>query len=242
MKVTPRSPATVLLVMLLAADVLLIVGHILFLTTSFVQDINYSILTERGFGETFQYLKSFWLVLLFGWLVLLTREKGYLAWAAVFGYLGLDDLQEIHEEIGNDLAVRYEFTEFLGQRPRDLGEMIIFGVAGAVLLSLLAIAYWRGSETFRRRSKTLVKLSALLVFFGIGVDAVHILFLESAGDDPLGAIEDGGEMIALSVVCWYTFRLLVPQVNPARSAENGRVYKKAAQRRSTNRSRQATPR
>lgn len=226
--------------MLLAADILLIVVHILFLTTSFVHDNNYSILAERGFGETFQYLKAFWLVLLFGWIVLATREKAYLVWAAVFGYLGLDDLMEIHEEVGNDLAIRYEFTEFLGQRPRDLGEMIIFGVAGAVLLLFLAVAYWRGSETFRRRSKTLVGLSALLIFFGVGVDAVHIIFLETAGDDPLGVIEDGGEMIVLSIVCWFTFRLLLSQVEPAQSAAtNGRAHQTTAQRRSKNRSRQS---
>lgn len=211
MKLTPRKPADILLGLFISTDMLLIIAHILFLTTATVYDDNYSILMGRGFGETFQYFKAYWVALMFGWLVLVTREASYLAWAAVFTYFGLDDLLELHEEVGLDLAIRYDFPAILGQRSDDLGEWTVFAVAGAVLLTVLAFAYYRGSTSFRERSWSMLRFSALLAFFGIVVDAIHILFLETVADDPLGIIEDGGEMIVLSVVCWYVFRLLVAE-------------------------------
>ena len=227
MKIAPRKPADIVLVVLLATDVLLIVGYILYLTTTWVYDSNYSIVEERGFGETFQYLKAFWLVLFFGWLALITRERSYLSWGALFGYLGLDDMMEIHEELGNTLATRLDLPEMLGQRPRDIGEILVLGAVGCILLVALAISWWRGSETFRERSAVLLRLTMLLVFFGIVLDAVHILFLETTLDYVFGILEDGGEMVMLSVTCWYVFKQLVPepaiaQPVPQLVATNGR--------------------
>lgn len=208
----PASPAGILLVLLVLMDVLLIVAHILWLTTPYFENYNYSIVQEGGYGETFQYIKAFWLLTMFVWLAVAARQASYLSWAAVFGYLGLDDLMEIHEEVGNSLAVTYELSGMLGQRPRDIGELIVFAVAGGVLLILLGIAWLLGNETFRERSKTLVKLSALLAFFGIFMDAVHIIFLDSALNEFFAIVEDGGEMVVLSVIVWFAFRMLCGDV------------------------------
>lgn len=223
----PASPADVLLALLLVTDILLIIAHILWLTSPYFQNYNYSLVQERGFGETFQYFKAFWLLLMFAWLAIIARQFSYLSWAAVFGYLGLDDLMEIHEEFGNDIAMRYEISSVLGQRPRDIGEIIVFALAGAALLLLLAIAWYLGSETFRERSKTLLKLSAVLAFFGIGMDAVHILFLDTALDEPFAIIEDGGEMIVLSVIVWFVLGMLWSDIEPggASDEEEPPVYR-----------------
>ena len=210
----PTSPAGLLVVLLLATDILLIIAHILWLTTPYFENYNYSVIQEGGYGETFQYFKAFWLLLMFAWIALVARQASYLSWAAVFGYLGLDDLIKIHEEFGNDIAMRYEFSEMLGQRPQDIGELVIFAIAGALLLFPLIIAWYLGNETFRLRSRTLLKLSALLVLFGIVVDAIHVLFLDSALNDTFSIIEDGGEMIALSVVCWLAFLYLWSDIAP----------------------------
>lgn len=210
----PTTPAGLLLVLLLATDVLLIVAHILWLTTPYIHHYTYSLVQERGLGEVFQYVKAFWLVVMFSWVAVITRQAGYLSWTVVFGYMGLDDIMQIHEEGGYSLAMRWELPEMLGQRPRDIGELIIFAVAGAIMLVLLAISWFISNETFRQRSITLFKLCGILIFFGIVMDAVHILFLDTALDDVFGTIEDGGELIALSLIVAFVFAFFMKDSLP----------------------------
>ena len=88
----PTTAAGLLLVLLLATDALLIVAHILWLTTPYFEHYTYSLVQERGLGEVFQYVKAFWLVVIFIWVAAATRHAPYLSWAVVFCYLGLDDL------------------------------------------------------------------------------------------------------------------------------------------------------
>jgi hypothetical protein len=210
----PTTVAGLLLVLLLATDVLLIVAHILWLTTPYIEHYTYSLVQERGLGEVFQYIKAFWLVVMFGWVAVVTRQVAYLPWAAVFGYMGLDDIMQIHEEGGNSLALRWELQEMFGQRPRDIGEIIIFAAAGAIMLVLLAIAWSIGNETFRNRTITLFKLCGILIFFGIVMDAVHIWFLDTALDDFFGTVEDGGELLALSLIVAFVFAFFMKEVLP----------------------------
>jgi hypothetical protein len=192
---------------------------------------NFSIVAERGFAETFQYFKAFWLVLMFVWLVVKQRELGYLVWAAAFLYLGIDDLMEIHEEVGNSIAIRYDYPELLGQRPRDLGEWTVLGIAGGVTLVLLAIAYATGSDRFRRVSRSLFGLVGLFAIFGIVVDALHIVALDRSAGAIFGLIEDGGELLILCLLTWYVWCLVIM---PQFTYEDSRAPT-TAQSRSTHR-------
>lgn len=206
------------LALLLATDALLIVGHLIFMvmhlvvwdTPGLLDNIpsDFSIVMERGFAETFQYIKTYWLVLMFLWLAMKTREAGYVAWAVAFLYIGLDDLLEIHEEVGYSISVRYAYPELLGQRPRDLGELTVFAVVATALFCLLAIAYFTGSDRFKHTSRTLIRLVALFALFGIVVDALHIVFLERSAGAFFGLIEDGGESLVLSVIAWHLWQLV----------------------------------
>lgn len=206
------------LALLLATDTLFIIGHVIFMVMHLVVwntpglldyiPSPYSIVKERSFAEVFQYLKAYWLVIMFLWLVVRLKEPGYLAWAVMFLYLGLDDLLQIHEERGNDLAIRYSLPEVLGQRSRDLGELLVFAIVGTVLLTLLGIAYLTGSQRFREHTRNLIPLVAILAFAGIVVDALHIIFLYRSAGAIFGLIEDGGEMIALSLIVWYVWLLV----------------------------------
>ena len=69
------------------------------------------------------------------------------------------------------------------------------------------IAYARGSELYRRITLDLGLLFGLLVFFGVGVDFLHsALTVGKRSDFAVGLIEDGGEMLAMSLLVWYSFR------------------------------------
>jgi hypothetical protein len=44
-----------------------------------------------------------------------------------------------------------------------------------------------------------------LLFFGVFVDMIHIVLLDHAWTAVLGTVEDGGEMLAVSIAVWLTY-------------------------------------
>jgi len=101
----------------------------------------------------------------------------------------------------------------MGLRPRDWGELLVTAAVGLVLLTPVATGYVRGNAEAKRHTLVMAMLLALLVFFGVFIDMVHIWL----GSDPWGLLEDGGEMIAVSLVLYYVFRHLFDM--PAAIAE-----------------------
>src|SRR3712207_1869945 len=79
-----------LLLLLISADALFIALHLLHMSAGVPSDPNFSITKERGFGEIFQYVKEYWIVVIFAWLFLRNFEFLYLAWSLLFGYILLD--------------------------------------------------------------------------------------------------------------------------------------------------------
>jgi hypothetical protein len=94
-------------------------------------------------------------------------------------------------------------------RDQDFGELIIYTVAGIVFLSLIQAALRWGSGEFRQVSHRLVMLLVLFVLFGVVADMIHVALRQLPTLYRLvGTLEDGGEMVMLSIICWYVLRLL----------------------------------
>ena len=212
-----ESTANVILVLMLLTDALFVVIHIFYVTLPFVDDNRFRISEDRGLAEAFQYVKAYWAGLLFAWLAWRTREWWYLVWSALFAYLGADDALKIHEDVGVALSDRLGYPDLLGLRGQDFGELTIFALAGAFFLPLLLLAYLRGSDPLRRATRRLVVLIALFAGFGIVVDALSVVFLDSSAHELFAVTEDGGEMAVLSIILWYVFRLVFrePSIDPA---------------------------
>ena len=88
--------------------------------------------------------------------------------------------------------------------PETIGQLIYFGVVGAVIAVLL-VAIWFGSNSERRQEiAAYTLLLAALGFFAVVIDGIWGVFgLESyLLYQILGVIEDGGEMLVVSVACW----------------------------------------
>ena len=61
---------------------------------------------------------------------------------------------------------------------------------------------------FKKVTKDLLVLLLMIAFFGVFVDTVHSMVdLEWNLSFILVIIEDGGEMVAISLVVWYVFLL-----------------------------------
>jgi hypothetical protein len=165
-----------------------------------------SLSVDGGYAEVFQYLKESWTALVFFAMWWRTRDVLFAAWALLFAYLLCDDALTIHETVGKAIAVGWEFAPAFGLRANDFGELAFSALAGVVFLVLIGGFYLRGSELGKRVSRDLSLLLAVLVFFGVVVDTVHLAIQEQQIHG-LTVVEDSGEMVAMSLIAGYAVQL-----------------------------------
>lgn len=191
------------LLLLLAADLVFIFLQIPY-NMGMMSSPLFSIEIDRGYAEIYQYIKEFWNVLMLMFLVWRWRRMVYVAWTCLFIYILLDDSLSIHETLGKWIVVQTHWHEMLGLRARDYGELVVSAVAGTVLLGWVGISWYFTDVMGRAISRVLAILFVMLVFFGIGVDMFHewIPFAKRV----FGIMEDGGEMLVVSVMTWYLFK------------------------------------
>ena len=209
--------ASLLLLLLFSADFMFIVIHCIQELTPLLNNVInkelFSIGRDRGYAEIFQYIKWFWIIVLFTYLTISRHSFSYVAWGVTFLYLLCDDSLGIHEKIGRFISGNLGFEPPFGLYPRDIGELAVSALAGITLTPLLIWAYLRGSQAFKKMSQDMLLLILVLVFFGVAVDTVHSIArgvgLGWKVEFILGLIEDGGEMLITSLMVWYIFLLSV---------------------------------
>lgn len=202
--------ASSLLLMIVAADLLFVALHMLLFRSSLFSNPLLNIEMDKGYAELFQYLKFLWIIILLGSISLKEKAVGYFSWVMLFAYFLLDDALGFHELAGYRIGAFFKFAPPFGLRPDDIGELVVSAGAGLVILPLVAAAYLRGSQAFKRFSQDLMLLVLVLVFFGVVVDMVHMALHEYRTTAfYLGVLEDGGEMLSLSLILWYLFFTLM---------------------------------
>jgi hypothetical protein len=204
----PLHGASLILLLLLAADTAFVIVHLVHKHSSLLASELYSLSKDGGYAEIFQYVKTYWIVIMLFALWWRTRERVYAAWMLLFAYLLCDDALQIHERGGGVVARTLSYADWLGLWAKNWGELTVSGVAGLAFLALLSTTYLRSTREARNVSKDLALLLAVLVFFGVFVDALHALVLIPYLKPALGVVEDAGEMLAMSVACWYVLTLL----------------------------------
>jgi len=206
--------ATVFLILLLCADLAFLGMHFI---AAIIGDIKwilesdlFNIERDRGYPEIYQYIKFFWVIVLLFYLALKNRSLHYIPWVLLFTYLLLEESIHIHERAGWLLSTYFNFTPLFGFSLRYYGELVIPATAGIFLLLPLVWAYRKGTQIFRKISLDIGLLVLVLVFFGVVVDMIHeAIFPFGTVYFITGVVEDGGEMLAVSLILWYIFLLNV---------------------------------
>lgn len=207
----PSRALFTLLAVLVAGDLLFISLHWLHVHSGMLSSELWSIQRDRSFGEMFQYLKYLGIMLALAQLFRVTRLRVLLGWIGVFAFLLFDDSMRIHERFGLHASAWLDLPTFGGMRGRDIGELLFAALVAAVLLPVLGFGYVRGSAVARAVSTRLAVLLAALVMFGVGGDVIHRLLSGTDLDVLAGMVEDGGEMLVLSLTCYYVAQWLVPR-------------------------------
>ncbi|RIH80958.1 hypothetical protein Mterra_03414 [Calidithermus terrae] len=173
---------------------------------------------DRGYAEVFGYVQEFWVVLAALGLAWLRRAPAYLAWALLFAYLLLDDFYGLHEALAPLVAARAGLGPLGGLEPAEAAELLVLLGVGLALAGAVALAYGLARPETRAQFRQVVPLVLLLPVFGVVVDAVHEKFVEGRFNLWLELLEDGGEMAAISLVCWKFLELLAWALEAGRIA------------------------
>ena len=94
-------------------------------------------------------------------------------------------------------------------RAIDFGELIVSFFSGFILLTSIGVSLLFTDNYVKQTSKHLFFLLIMLAFFGIFVDMLHEAL--PWAKTIMGLIEDGGEMIVISITVWYTFGIETSQ-------------------------------
>jgi hypothetical protein len=129
----------------------------------------------------------------------LSGVRVFLAMAALFVFIAIDDSLTYHENRGEIVAEKLELTGALGLDADDVGELIAWGFAGVVLaVPILFSLRQPVPHVLGVAGVFLVSLGAI-VFFEAGIDILQV----STGSWLMGYLEDSGVMlpIGLAFVC-----------------------------------------
>lgn len=203
-------------VLLLGTDLLLASFHLGHHFTGRFNHVDWNLTRERSAGEYFQYLKYIWCCWMFLLVFSRRRQALDLAWAGLMAYLLLDDYKSFHEKGGGLLTRALGFQPRFGLRGHDFGEATYVLIVGSVVMLALVLAY-RASDRFARADfAVLIALMFGLLLAGVGVDSLHILVLSDPVLEPVvGLLEDGGEMIVMSLITIYCIHMITrPQPGP----------------------------
>lgn len=156
---------------------------------------------DGSLAEWFMYLQTAVCVALLSGIYYRTRQPIYAAWSLVFAFAVADDAFLIHERLGNALATTFGLPALPGLRAVDSGELLIWAAAGILLLGALAWGFARSSHSARTASGALAIAFAVLAFFAVAFDMLHVVLVDPGTPVYLifAVIEDGGEMLAIGL-------------------------------------------
>lgn len=208
MRKMSEHSASLLLLLLLSADLIFIVLHI----ANAIVGINASLYDIGGNGsyaETHQFVKLLWIMILFAYVLKSTKRVGYGAWILIFLCFLIVKSLNMHQIIGALVAGKFSpyLSQFISLQPRHFGELAVLAIAGAFLSVIMIWAYLRSSTSFREVSKDMLVLMTGFVFFGIFLDLFAAIRVGPLVKFGLRTLEDGGEMVMVSLMLWYVFLL-----------------------------------
>jgi hypothetical protein len=196
-----------LLVLLLITDLAFILLHILNLYTVLLNSSLYMLTRDRGYAEFFQYTKELWIAVLFLILGIKRKQGIFYVFSLLFLYLLIDDSFEIHENLGQVIAEIFNFQPWIGLRAVDFGELIVYAVYGLLFFTALILFFILSDQLGRQIALYMAIFFVLLAFFVVVMDMVAVMVDHRGTAWVLEIIEEGGEMLVISLITWFVYRL-----------------------------------
>lgn len=162
---------------------------------------------EDSIGERYSYAK--WAITALTLLFCLwqAREIHFGLIAAILAMMTADDALLIHETYGWTAAEVLNLPTALGMDPKEIGEVVVFGLMGCVAFVLLALAFVSGGRDGKTLTLAFLLIILCLAVAGVALDAAHHMVGGFFGPGRVRNIlnliftvlEDGSEIVLGSV-------------------------------------------
>lgn len=162
--------------------------------------------SNYSYAEYFQNLKWLGMIALSIMISVKENDKKFYSWTILFLFLFLEDIFRIHQVITSFIS--QNIIGGISTRNWKILEIFVASIIGTVVIAPLIRNYRKGDAQFNQKSKRIIALLLLLVFFGVVMDQAHRLHLISSNwkrEFIVGIIEDGGEMLTASCLLGYLF-------------------------------------
>lgn len=145
---------------------------------------------DWGIGEYAEYAKAAAAAVFLAAAFVFSRRPIYLVFAAIFAYTGIDNAFRLHEQAAGPASGDVQ-----------VGELAYFGVAAIAIIAVIAFAWPRGATAHKVHAQVMLVVVLVYGAFAVGVDAVHffVAYHVAYTDAVLGLLEDGGELVTLSI-------------------------------------------
>ena len=201
-----KQGTTMLLLSLLYIDMCMVIMH-------FTHSGLWSINIDRYIPEIFQYTKEIFLASIFILFYIKTKQRIYIWSSAAFSYLLLDDSFLLHETGGKFLINNFYFfskiADFAHSKSQDIGEASFLAIIGLMFFVIFIWAFLKSDKVSRKNSLTIFVLIFFAAFFGIVVDFVHAMFKGSCMTDFFVVLEEMGEMVVISYICFFSSKIFL---------------------------------
>jgi hypothetical protein len=197
----------IFLFLLLSADFIFMFMHFYYKLTHDMECSLFCLTKDRSYAEFYQYLKYSWIMILLGYVILITKIPQYLSWILLFAFFLFNDAFQLHQFFGPAFGKYIAFDPPFDLGRGDIGTLVYFIVCGLALMGLVFWTYLRGDDKYRKHAIDLGFFVLIIFFFGAVVDIIHVAFsLHGMG---LSFFEEAGEMVIMSLVLWYVYMLAV---------------------------------
>lgn len=202
---------------LVAVDLAFVLMHVANLLSEHVPlaagfgDANFNIETDGGYSEHFEYAKTSACVLALLGCWAWTRQPIYASLAAVFAFVLVDNALQAHEALGASASALLQPARRLFENaPQALGEVAAYALLGPLVLGLIGLGAALSAARHRLHGLAFMLVLGALSVFGVGVDLLHAASwrLHRAVPTAFGLVEDGGELVILSVGCAFSIAVL----------------------------------
>ena len=184
-------------------------ADILFLMIHLSQNEMWFITREFLLPEIFQYLKMISLAVLFFLFFKKTHQKIYILLSGTFFYFFLDDGFRIHEYFSTVLSEkvkRISISRSLFINSGEVAEFLYAGFIGLFVVLMLLSVYGKSDQISRRITRNTIGFILLFSIFTLGFDSLCEMQSLSSVQYLFSVIEDWGEMVIMSFICFYITR------------------------------------
>ncbi|TBN18638.1 hypothetical protein [Hyunsoonleella pacifica] len=159
--------------------------------------------------EFFQYLKYLGIICFALYLLSVKKNQLYFTFILLFLFLLIDDVTQLHQIVGRYFVEWINLKMTFKRKVYPVFGQIIYLLITLIIFSIVFITQFKfTSANNKKLLLSIFKFLGVFLFFGVFLDLIHTITSDYVFISKiLTIIEEGGEMLSLSLIVWLFYLL-----------------------------------